>query len=314
VIDEANLPWRDSVKRKTDGTLELELYSRGGKPQTALSVYPAVGNYQFEFLMGQVRFLLDEVGLDGFYIDEFSQAWRGGIPSYSGWDGLSAEVDPQTGRITRRYVDCSLAGVSARVALVQSALQRGKIVIANTYATAKEEQSLPVHRFAETQGAFDPFAVGDGTKPPTVPFLYRGALGSPIGLGILGASGQEDTARRIMKALITYLRHGVLYYHYAIQDIPETGPGGGEYGPVNHMFPLTPVALHEGWIEGKERIVTCVSGTYHWPRGRPPVIHRFDLHGREKTHTFPCEASGAGWKIDVQLQDWAEFAIIEAKP
>ena len=114
VIDEAGLPWRDSVKRKADGTLELGLYSRGGKAQTSLSVYPAVGNYQHEFLLGQVKFLLDEVGLDGFYIDEFSQAWRGGIPSYSGWDGLSAEVDLQTGRIARRYVDCSLAGVTAR--------------------------------------------------------------------------------------------------------------------------------------------------------------------------------------------------------
>jgi len=78
VIDDANLPWRDSVKRDANGTLKLELYTRGDKPQTALSVYPAVGNYQYEFLLGQVRFLLDEVGCDGFYIDEFSQGWRGG--------------------------------------------------------------------------------------------------------------------------------------------------------------------------------------------------------------------------------------------
>jgi hypothetical protein len=301
------------VKRKADGTLELELYSRGGKPQTALSVYPAVGNYQYEFLMGQVKFLLDEVGLGGFYIDEFNQAWRGGIPSYGAWDGWSAEVDPQTGRIARRYVDCSLAGTAARVNLAQYALQRGKIVIANTYVTAQEEQSLPVSRFSETQGSFDPFAVADGMKPPAVPFLYRGALASPIGLGIVGVSGQEDTARRVMKAIVTYLRHGVLYYHYAIKDIPETGPGSGEYGPINHMFPITPMALHEGWIEGRERIITCVSGAFVWPARNKPAVRMFDLDGREKSHNFTPTRSGKGWKVDVKLKDWAEIAVIEAR-
>jgi hypothetical protein len=311
VIDDARLPWSNSVKRKDAGTLELELYSRGGKPQTALSVYPAVDNYQYEFLMGQVKFLLDEVGLDGFYIDEFNQAWRGGIPSYSGWDGWSAELDPQTGRIVRRYVDCSLAGMTARVNLAQSALQRGKLAIANTYATAHEEQSLPVTRFSETQGSFDPFAAPDGIKPPEVPFLYRGALASPVGLGIVGVSGTEDTARRIMKAVITYLRHGVLYYHYAIKDIPETGPGSGAYGPINHMFPITPVELREGCVVGRERIITCVSGAFVWPAADKPAIHRFDLDGREIRHAFHITRSGKDWKVDVKLKDWAEIAIIE---
>ena len=313
IIDAAKLPWKDSVKRKADGTIELELYSRGGKPQTALSVYPAVGNYQHDFLMGQVKFLLDEVGLDGFYIDEFNQAWRGGIPTYSGWDGWSAEVDPQTGRIARQYVDCSLAGVASRVSLAQYALQRGKIVIANTYATAQEEMSLPVNRFSETQASFDPFAVPDGVKPPEVPFLYRGALASPIGLGIVGASGQEDTARRVMKAIVTYLRHGVLYYHYAIKDIPEIGPGSGDYGPINHMFPITPVELREGCVVGKERIVTCVSGVFDWPAPGKPIVHLFDRDGREIIPTFAITRSRKGWKADLKLKDWAEIGVIEAQ-
>ncbi len=313
IIDEANLPWRDSVKRKADGTLELELYSRGGKPQTSLSVYPAVGNHQYEFLMGQVKFLIEEVGLDGFYIDEFNQAWRGGIPSYSGWDGLSAEIDPQTGRIARKYVDCGLAGVTARVNLVQYALQRGKLVVANTYATTREEQSLPVNRFSETQGAFDPFAAPDGTKPPEVPFLYRGALASPIGLGIVGVSGQEDTARRLMKALITYLRHGLLYYHYAIKDIPESGAGSGEYGPINHMFPLTAVELREGCIVGSERIITCVSGTFTWPRTTAPAARFFDLDGREQPQAYSVTRSDKGWDVHLKLRDWAEIAVVEGQ-
>ncbi|MBI4558170.1 MAG: LamG domain-containing protein [Candidatus Hydrogenedentes bacterium] len=312
IIENSGLPWRDSVKRRPDGNLELELYMRGGKPQTALSVYPRVGNYQYEFLMGQVKFLLEEVGLDGFYIDEFSQGWRGGIPSYEGWDGLSAEIDPRTGEIARPYVDCSLAGIAARVNLCKYALDRGKIVVANSYATSLAEQSLPVYRFAETQGSFDPMSIPFGAEPPAVADIFRGNLATPIGLGILGAPQKKDTAQRLMKALITYLRHGALYYHYAIEDIPESGEGGGEYGPINHMFSMTPIALHKGWIEGKERIITAVSGEYRWDHREKPAIHLFDVAGREAAATFDAQREGRNWIVKVRVPDWQAIAVIEA--
>jgi hypothetical protein len=310
ILEAAHLPWMDSAKRDEQGNLILELYRRGGKPQTALAVYPAVGNSQYAFLLNQVRFLLDEVGMDGFYIDEFSQAWQGGIPSYQGWDGISAHVDRRTGQIRRKYVDCSLAGIQARVNLVRYALDRGKVVVANTYASSMNEQALPVQRFSETQAAFDPFAAKDGEKPPRVPVLYRGALATPIGLGIVGHPDRQDTARRVMKAIITYLRHGMLYYHYAIEDIPETGPGSGEYGPINHMFPITPITLNEGWIEGKERTITCVSGMYTWRHRNKPTIHLFDLNGREKPHNARLTRFNEGWKVQVKLRDWAEIAVM----
>ena len=99
IILNSGLPWIDSIKMDANGTTSLELYSRGGKPQTALWVYPAPGNYQAKFLMGQVKFLIDEVGLDGFYIDEFSQGWHGGFKVYTGWDGVSADVNAKTGHI-----------------------------------------------------------------------------------------------------------------------------------------------------------------------------------------------------------------------
>jgi len=311
IIDQAALPWKDSVKRNAGGNLTLELYMRGGRPQTALSVYPAVGNCQYEFLMGQVKFLLDEVGFDGFYIDEFSQGWYGASQrSYDGWDGFSAEIDPRTGRIGRKYVDCSLAGIQARVNLCKYALKRGKIVIANTYPTSQEEQSLPVNRFSETQGSFDPFMAEDGAEPPAVSDLFNGHLASPIGLGIV-SGGKRDTARRIMKAVITYLRHAVLYYHYAIEDIPQSGGGSGEYGPINHMFPITPVRLGKGFLEGKERTLTCVSGTYLWNYKKRPVVYRFDLDGREKPHRFILSPADKGWQVKIQIRNWAEIAVIE---
>lgn len=311
IVEQSGLPWLDSVKRRPDGNFELELYARGGKPQTALSVYPRIGNYQYRFLMDQVKFLLDEVGLDGFYIDEFNQGWRGGIPSYEGWDGISVEIDSRTGRISRKFVDCSLAGRGARVNLCRYALDRGKIVVANTYATAYAEQSLPVYRFSETQGSFDPMAIPDGAEPPGIADIFRGNLATPIGLGIVGVPEKHDTAHRIMKAVIAYLRHGALYYHYAIEDIPESGDGSGEYGPINHLYPITPTGLHKGWIEGKERTITAISGDFFRSGPNPPLAHRFDLNGREILANFEITQEDGGYKVQVRIKDWAEIVVIE---
>ena len=311
VIDQSGTPFLDSVRRDADGNVMLELYRRGGKSQTALAVFPSVGNHQYEFLMGQVKFLIDEVGLDGFYIDEFNQAFHNDLRTYDGWDGCSAEIDLRTGKIARKYVDCSVAGIAARVNLCQYALQRGKSVVANTYASSSAEQVLAVNRFSETQGSLNPFAVEDGQEPPLVIDILKGNLATPIGLGIMQQPGKTDTAKTIMKTVVAYLRHGALYYHYAIEDIPETGEGSGEYGPINHMFPITPLELHKGWIIGKERIITCVSGDYAWPLPARPGTRLFDLHGREVQHEFPVTQTGDGWRVSVRLSDWAQIAVIE---
>lgn len=304
-------PWADSIKIDVNGTTSLELYSRGGKSQTSLWVYPAPGNYQAKFLMEQVQYLIDDVKLDGFYIDEFSQAWSGGFRVYSGWDGVSADLNAKTGQIVRKYTDAAYVGTPVRVALVKYALDRGKTVVCNTYASAMAETGLPANRFSETWNQFDPFATPTGQKPGGLNGLFRSNLASPIGLGILGHPEKHDTAQRLMKALVTYLRHGMVYYHYFLEDIPETGDGSGEYGPVNHMMPITPVALGEGFIVGRERTVTCVSGTYEWTGAQAPSVLVFDMNGRQVEFEPALTKTGKGWRVGLKLQDWAQIAVIE---
>jgi hypothetical protein len=72
---------------------------------------------------------------------------------------------------------------------------------------------------------------------------------------------EQIYSETIMRMLIAYLRHGALAYLYDT-NIPLEGPASGEYGAFNHMYPITPVELHEGWILGKERIITAVSGVF----------------------------------------------------
>ena len=304
IVDEANLPWRDSFKTAQDGSLRLELYTVRGRPGTAIYVYPRPGNYQYEFLMEQMKFLLDEVGLDGFYIDEFSQAR---CYSYEKWDGHTVDIDPDTGRILKKYTDCGLVWAMGQKAMCEYAFSKGKIVVANWVAAQAEVQALPVFRFMEKPlSGLDSSLLKDGRKPPFMATLCRGHLASPIALG---ASTPPD-ARGFMKGIVTLLRHGILYYPHD-SEIPATGEHSGEYGPINHMFPITPMRLFEGGIEGKERTITCISGTYTWDHERPPRIFLFDEVGREKKHNFKPQKADGGWKVVIQLRDWQEIAVIE---
>jgi Concanavalin A-like lectin/glucanases superfamily len=184
LIDDSDSPWQDSLKRQRDGNVELEHYVRGGKPQLSLSVYPAAGNAQEKFLLGQERSLLEEVGLDGVYIDEFNQAWNRSVRSYSGWDGVSVEINPDSGEMARKYVNCGLAGIPSRLAIINYALSRGKTFVANTWATSAREQALPALRFWEMQDYVNAGGLKAGAKPPLVGEMLEGLFGSPIGLGI----------------------------------------------------------------------------------------------------------------------------------
>ena len=310
ILREAGLPWNDSMKVDTEGNLRLELYGRGGKPQMALGVYPAEGNYQAEFLLEQGKFLTEEVGLDGFYIDEFSLFW---VRSCDGWDGHTVDVDRRTGRIIRQYTHAGVAGIKPRLDLCNYAVDHGLVMVANTYATAVAESRLPVMRFAETWSTFDPLALPKTGKPPWMPSLARSQLGTPIGLGADGRDLTVGDARLLMRCIICYLRHGMVYYHYFFPDLPEEGEGSGEYGPINHMFPITPVRLFEGGVVGRERTITCVSGSYPWRHAQEPRVLVFGPDGRVKQGDFTIRkaADADAWDVELRLSDWNEIAVME---
>jgi len=46
------------------------------------------------------------------------------------------------------------------------------------------------------------------------------------------------------------------------------------------MFPITPMELHEGYIIGKERIVTNRSGLFGWGDNSKHEVHVFNEEGK----------------------------------
>lgn len=309
-----NSPWKDSVIVGRDGKVLLDTWyvENYGGNDLNLMVYPTLTNYWNQQMLKKIRFLLDDVGFDGVYIDQFSQVGdenQVDAYTYNQWDGATVNIDPQTGKITRSYSDIAYLSAPARRGWVNEVLKRGKIVVANCEPPITEMQSLPIMRFMET-GDYDVFNPG----PPEAPNVYQGQLGSPIGLGYAALpSARAQGAKLFTRSVIAHLKYGLLFYYY-VTDFPADGSQGGEFGPVKNMFPMTPVQLGEGFIVGKERIVTCVSRDFLWSHSQKPKVLLFDESGRKvllDSQKIAITKSENGWKVNIRLRDWYQIAIVE---
>jgi len=186
----------------------------------------------------------------------------------------------------------------------------------------RNNMNIPTMSFNEMEN--DPIDVamllGRG-KPSFLPVQTSGHLGnSPLGLGLRfhRYNGEDRTknARILNRSIITALRNGVLLFYYDM-DIPLEGPGAGGYGPGSNMFPFTPVEINEGFMIGKERILTTVSRSFEVEVEREPICLLFDEFGKDKRAPFKAVSLGGNkWRIDVQLDDWNEIAaiILEGEP
>ncbi len=322
--------WRDSLQRNAEGmalvdgwyvqfyhdppALDLMVYPEfhpEGTPASQLPPYAAgktpYANHRYKHALEQFQWLLDDVGFDGLYIDQFSLAFNTGDIRYSldRWDGRTVRIGPD-GRVTAKITDLGLVGGEARRAWVNFVLDRGKAVVANTLPAVGCEQTLHAARFMETQG-YDPV---NGGEIPYQPTLAKGQLGSPVGLGYSFPS--TGTGEFFMRTLAAHLRFGMLYYYY-YTEFPADGERCGGFGPVNHMFPFTPVELHQGWVLGKERLITCVSGTFPSNGAAKPNVFLFDDRGRDKASDAVIEGEPGKWRVTLRLHDWHEAAVVEAE-
>ena len=317
LIEDSHPTWKDSFVRDARGRLMIYTYYRGGKAieQPPVCVFPEVGNKRYDYLVRQIQLAIDELGMDGVYLDEFPLGQNGSRRTFGGeWDGLSAKVNFHTGRIQEPYKDCSLAGVQARVNVMNYVHSKGKIFVANRHSTTRDEQSLPAFRFTETGSSVAAAATKwqVGTKPPALNYLFWSHLNSPLGLGACGGPGEDDV-RWIMKVAIIYLRHGMVFYHYNMIEPAMTEENKGAFDIVKQMFPITPQELGEGFLIGKERILTAVSMDRLWMKEEKPKLLIFDINGRRTTLDGRCEVKpeDGKWRVMLKLKDWAEVAVVE---
>lgn len=203
-----------------------------------------------------VDIILDKIRSDGVYWDEHEYSrwtYHYGEP----WDEWTGDIDPE--RMTIRNLKSSVTLLTEpwRVALARKILARGSL-IGNGAPYTRAIAALHFPCFVET----------GSISNCTLAHLH-----SPIALGDHLTEQSELDAYRVMLAALDY---GCLYHWYNDMTIVPT-----HHHLTRYMFPFTPMELHRGYVIGKERIVTRVSGLFGWGDASGHEAHIFDDTGRE---------------------------------
>ena len=212
--------------------------------------------------------IADETGADGFYWDEFT---RPGLPddldvSYSTWDGYTADLDDD-GRIVRKAAHVPLITLPFRMAVVREQLDKGRTWCLGGEPRSAEEQILSANWWRECQN--HPY------------YAFAGHLCQAQAY----VSSSADLA----------------FY----RDVIACGalPCRTRVGVMNRFleeaFPFTLESLGDGWLRGRNKLITTRSGMFTWSPDITQVrVLTFHGSGGEHETIAPVNDQGA-LQVDV---------------
>lgn len=263
VLDEAPEKYRDARLLLPDGR-----QADYGKPYDRIFV-PTETNAFGRDISRNVEMILGPppagFGCEGVYWDEFEYSryqWhyadlsspQPGLP----WDGASADIDRRTMKIQRLKSSVELISQPFRLALARRIL-KGHDLVANGQPHTRTMAGLHFPRFVETG---------------SISNCAHALLYTPIALGDHLTERSEADAYRVMLRALDF---GCVYYWYNDVTVIPTHPHLTRY-----MFPITPLELGEGYLIGRERILTNRSGRFGWGDSSGHEVHVFDDQGRER--------------------------------
>ena len=257
--------------------------------------YAALDNTYHKRLMADVDFLMDECGYTGLYFDLFTSS---GHVSYDRWDGHSVDIDPKRHTLGRTKNVVPILQGPAQAEMVRRILTKGGLVLCSTAPTSEELQALPVMSFAESFY--------------NIPMQH---LACPVGLSKMWTRVAEDRQKKgatLVSQIVARLDMGALTGYYAANvGLPAGDPA---YQILSHAYPITPVGLHAGWIEGRERTITCKPGRYTWNRDDAPHALVWDANGRRVQQSVAIARQDATWSVDLSSLPKGGIAVIEPDP
>jgi hypothetical protein len=314
ILKSSNLPWVDNeIITNSDGTYTAEIYFNGKQkiPLLALAVFAGHESYQSKYLREQIDFLLDDVSLDGVYIDQFNLSFPADSfqrYSFSGWDGSSALINQNTGKIDRKYKDAGFLSIKERAKILDYLLSRNAVVVLNTYPASVEMENYPtVMRFGE---AFWPFYSSKGWEANGIPnysaLVAKGHLATPIALSTPHWLG-VDNENVLFKNIIFNLRHGLLTYFNGSYNQNSNE----NYSNMNDIFPIDVVEIGEGYVLGKVKAITAVSKTFIVNKKQMPKLFIYNQGKVVNKKIAARKLRENQWEVNVKIDNWNEIAIVK---
>ena len=217
-------------------------------------VFPTDKNSYGKAYHRVIDYLLNDVKLDWIYWDESNgpgvTVEKGdkmeSYLTYNTWDGHTAKVNPQTGMIEQKCGFLTLLSGDYMHGIVKQVKDHGGYVLFNGAGTVKSRLESP--SFVESQWG--------------ITRLYSTNLNTPLAYG-LGDPTMADLRRR--------LDFGTIYARTALDYKSDI---------VKRFYPFTPMELHEGWVKGKERIITDRSGDFGWDENFSGKLYLYDAVGK----------------------------------
>jgi len=215
---------------------------------------PTVDNKYGKALWEYVKTITDTIGADGLYWDEMSHSvntYASGEP----WDGCSALINPTTHALIKPLSNVSLLTQPLKLQILDYLRAHGKYFMGNSQAATQTMMQQNMVRFVET---------GSYSR------LQGAQLECPLGLG---NNHNEDTPADVAQSVRDMLQYGCYYYGWTYRRNVPTW----DFEPL--LYPMTPQRLGEGFVIGKERIVTAASGIFAFDDGARGDIYEVDEDG-----------------------------------
>lgn len=285
VIDEGPERYADARLLQSDGTQACY-----GDPYDRIYV-PTTENRYGREVARNVDIILDEIGADGVYWDEHEYS-RFTYTYNEPWDGCTGDIDPKSMTLSRLKSSVTLLSEPWRLDLARKIMARGPL-IGNGPPFTRAMAALKFPCFVETG---------------SITHCVQAHLYSPIALGDHLTERSETDAYRVMLAALDF---GCVYHWYNDLTVKPTHPH-----LVRYMYPITPVELSAGYIIGKERIITKVSGLFGWNDASEHETHVFDDTGREveQFNAPQIQLDGKTWTELRIAEDWSAAIVKKQDP
>lgn len=250
--------------------------------------YPTPGNSFHDALMKSVDVMMDDLGMDGAFMDGFFAAYQG-MWTYDGtWDGHSADIDPKTKTITRKVGSVLLLSQPSMIEFARKIRDKGGTVIANSAVLTRSIANEKYIFFDEECASGPEFHLA-----PNLSALMRPPVGNET---------------ELYQDMLDKLSWGQLF-NYFIERINLQGPS-----LAARQFPMTFEDLRAGVVRGPQRIVTMNSGIYGWPNKRDlHLVYKFDARGAPASHDFVTTVDQSSVRTELKLAP-NESAVIEPIP
>jgi hypothetical protein len=282
--------YADVIEENAQRFKDCRITDAAGNPMTYggeawLKLYlPTLDNAWGKAIGQGIDIRLDTIKTQSIYWDEFS--YSSAKYTYNTWDGWTGDIDPKTFQLKGLRAAVHLAALDFLVFNARRIMDRVPL-IANGAPQSRTTARLKYQNFVETG---------------SISNCRSTLLHCPVALGDhLTERTEQDCYNVMLKAL----DNGCLYNWYSDTVIPT-------YSTLaSHMFPFTPIELHEGWIVGKERILSNRSGVFGWGDASHFKWYVYDREGKATDgHEVKQTTHDGKTYAEVRLPEGYSVAIV----